>query len=508
MVLKGGSLKFIDGNKPEDVILEILQDHDTTIILVSENQQVDKNKGIGILAFVLQITFAEKFKDAFDRRGLPLYNTVSSDKVIILKFFVYNHNSISGQIVDNEVETQKRPDALTSSQQICPSVLYCKDIEETIQEGTIDHAIYAFLRSKKAIRKVSSASGIVTNEEKYMTMYDYISSISLQFFSSTALFDSLKKKAFFMEFFSCKSLLNFCDIPQYFNEGKLVTSIDGITLTIDHTPNTPNLVLGLDNRSFKTMALHYVTLKLFKFNCIHGDLHVSNVYVLLDGTNIVFLVIDFGNGKIDDNLRLKLYKIPVIQGYKDYTLELQRKAQAWLYGQLLQKNCFRTTDHAIYLTSNYLHLLTISDVTDDMYQYIKILSDNKIISRDYFKEAIYINMCVEINSYFPSTFSKHIEVGQFAYASLYSCYKDLTTEQMCNQIIEQCLYPIIDTQQTQQEPKRAKTSGGDSVYKNIINKFIVSKQINRKSKKRKNKTKNTKKSRKITRKKRINKTKK
>ena len=94
MVLKGGSLKFIDGNKPEDVILEILQDHDTTIILVSENQQVDKNKGIGILAFVLQITFAEKFKDAFDRRGLPLYNTVSSDKVIILKFFVYNHNSI------------------------------------------------------------------------------------------------------------------------------------------------------------------------------------------------------------------------------------------------------------------------------------------------------------------------------------------------------------------------------------------------------------------------------
>ena len=51
MVLKGGSLKFIDGNKPEDVILEILQDHDTTIILVSENQQVDKNKGIGILAF-------------------------------------------------------------------------------------------------------------------------------------------------------------------------------------------------------------------------------------------------------------------------------------------------------------------------------------------------------------------------------------------------------------------------------------------------------------------------
>jgi hypothetical protein len=329
------------------------------------------------------------------------------------------------------------------------------------------------------------------------TMYHYISSTNI----SSLKFDDCKKKAFFMEFFSCKSLLNFCNISRYFAEGQPVTSIDNIQLKIGHTPNTQNYVLGLDSRSFKTMALHYVTLKLFKLNCIHGDLHDSNVYVLLDGTNIVFLVIDFGNGKIDDTLSLKLYKIPAIQDYKDYTQEDKKKAMNWLLDLLLQKKCFRTKDHAIYLTSNYLHLLTFLDVADDMYQSIKILIDNKRISRDYFKAAIYINMCVEINSYFPSTFSEHIEVGQFAYASLYSCYKDLITEQMCNQIIEQCLYPIIDTQP---EPKRAKTTGGGFIYKNRINKFIASKQINNKSKKSKkikNKTINRKKSRKITRKK-------
>ncbi len=328
-------------------------------------------------------------------------------------------------------------------------------------------------------------------------MYHYISSTNI----SSLKFDDCKKKAFFMEFFSCKSLLNFCNISRYFAEGQPVTSIDNIQLKIGHTPNTQNYVLGLDSRSFKTMALHYVTLKLFKLNCIHGDLHDSNVYVLLDGTNIVFLVIDFGNGKIDDTLSLKLYKIPAIQDYKDYTQEDKKKAMNWLLDLLLQKKCFRTKDHAIYLTSNYLHLLTFLDVADDMYQSIKILIDNKRISRDYFKAAIYINMCVEINSYFPSTFSEHIEVGQFAYASLYSCYKDLITEQMCNQIIEQCLYPIIDTQP---EPKRAKTTGGGFIYKNRINKFIASKQINNKSKKSKkikNKTINRKKSRKITRKK-------
>jgi len=489
-------LKFKDGITPEDVILEILQAPDTTIILLSETHQIDKPKEIGIVVFVLQITFAERFKDAFDRSGLPL----SSDKVIILKFFVYNDNPISGQIVDNEVNTQTRLALQETSQQICPSVVYDKDITGDI----IDNAIYDLLHNRNAIIKVSSVTGIVTNEDKLITMYAYILSYIKSCFPTQETFDILKKKAFFMEFFSCKSLRNFCDIPQYFAEGQPVTSIDGIPLTIGHTPNTPNLVLGLDNRSFKTMALHYVTLKLFKLNCIHGDLHASNVYVLLDGTNIVFLVIDFGNGKIDDNLRLKLYKIPVIQGYKDYTPENKKKAMNWLLDLLLQKNCFRTKDHAIYLTSNYLHLLTFSDVADDMYKYIKILSDNKRISRDYFKAAIYINMCVEINSYFPSTFSKHIEVGQFAYASLYSCYKDLITEQMCNQIIEQCLYPIIDTKP---EPKRAKTTGGGFIYKNRINKFIASKQINnkskksKKSKKRKNKTINRKKSRKITRKK-------
>ena len=93
MVLKGGSLKFIHGKKPEYVILEILQAPDTTIILLSEN-----HKSTGVSAFVLQITFAERFKDAFDRSGLPLYNIVSSDKVIILKFFVYNHNYLQNPI--------------------------------------------------------------------------------------------------------------------------------------------------------------------------------------------------------------------------------------------------------------------------------------------------------------------------------------------------------------------------------------------------------------------------
>ena len=507
MVLKGGTLQFISQNQDtiEEKLIEILQDQDTTIILVSCNQQLETDNGIGILAFVLQITFAEKFKAAFDRSGLPLYNTVPSDKVIILKFFVYNHNPISGQIVDNEVETQRLLDLKTVSQQICPSVLYVKDIEETIQEGTIDHAIYSFLRRKKAIIKVSSARGIVTNEEQYMYMYDYILSISLRFFSSTAPFDSLKKKAFFMEFFSCKSLLNFCDIPQYFDEGKSVTSIDGITLTIDHIPNTPQYVLGLDKDSFKKMALHYVTLKLFKFNCIHGDLHASNVYVLLDGTNIVFLVIDFGNGKIGDDLQLKLYEIPHIIGYKDYTLEHQREAKAWLYGQLFRKHCFRKKEHAIYLLAIYVHLIIFPDATADMYKYIKTLIDNKTTITDMFKVAIIINMCVENNSLFPSTFSSHIEVGESAYAPLYCSYKDLKTQGMCNQIIEQCLYPITERELL---PKRAKTTGGGSFYKNRINKFIVSKQINRKSKKRKNKTRNTKKSRKITMKKRIAKTKK
>jgi len=68
------------------------------------------------------------------------------------------------------------------------------------------------------------------------------------------------------------------------------------------------------------------------------------------------------------------------------------------------------------------------------------------------------------------------------FTPLYCCYKDSTTQERSNQIIEQCLYPIIDTQP---EPKRAKTTGGSSIYKNRINKFIASKQINNKSKKSK-----------------------
>jgi hypothetical protein len=130
-------VKFSAGNTPEDVILAILQARDTEIILLSEN-----HKYKGVSAFILQITVAERFKDAFDRSGLPL----SSDNVIILKFFVYNDNPISGQIVDNEVTTHEKLALQTSSGQICPSFLYCKDIKE----DTIDDAIYSLLKRNRA----------------------------------------------------------------------------------------------------------------------------------------------------------------------------------------------------------------------------------------------------------------------------------------------------------------------------------------------------------------------
>ena len=515
MVLKGGSLKFIHGKKPEYVILEILQAPDTTIILLSEN-----HKSTGVSAFVLQITFAERFKDAFDRSGLPLYNIVSSDKVIILKFFVYHDNPTIALKVNNEVETQRLLDLKTVGQQICPSVLYCKDIEEGTIAGTIDKALYDLLQRPdcKAVLKNNMVSTTVTYTRYEATMYEYISIRIGQYFPQMA-FNSLKKKAFFMEFFSCKSLLDFCKIPQYFAEGMSVTSIDGIPLTIDHTHNTTGLVLGLDPDSFITMALHYVTLKLFKFHCIHGDLHASNVYVLLDGPDIVFLVIDLGYGNISSS-RLKL-TITIIDDIivKETALQYNKNL---LEQKLQRKNDVReqTEDNTQYfgrlndyqktnlltLAELYARLITLkarnASIFDDIFYNIKI-------EKLYFNAAVMINMCIAYISPFTSTFKSHVDhKEEYAYTPLYCCYKDEPTLQRFTQIIEQCLYSKIDTQQ---EPKIAKTTGGGSFYKNRINKFIVSKQINRKSKKskkRKNKTRNTKKSRKITMKKRIAKTKK
>ena len=409
------------------------------------------------------------------------------------------------------METQRLLDLKTVGQQICPSVLYVKDIEEGTIAGTIDKALYDLLKN-------NMVSTTVTYTRYDATMYEYISRMIERYFPQMA-FNSLKKKAFFMEFFSCKSLLNFCKIPQNFEEGKSVTSIDDIPLTIDHTPNTTGLVLGLDTDSFITMALHYVTLKLFKFHCIHGDLHASNVYVLLDGTNIVFLVIDLGNGIISSS-RLKL-TITFIDDIKVKDTALQYNKN--LLGQKLQrKNDVReqTEDNTRYFgrLNDYqkTNLLTIAELYARLIQLrarnASIFDDifyNIEIGKLYFNAAVMINMCIAYNSPFTSTFNSHVDLEEgYAYTHLYCSYKDEPTLQRFNKIIEQCLYSKIDTQQP---PKIAKTTGGGSFYKNRINKFIVSKQINRKSKKskkRKNKTRNTKKSRKITMKKRRNRTKK
>jgi hypothetical protein len=489
MVLKGGSLKFTAGNTPEDVILAILQDDSTTIVFISENHNYR-----GVSVFIFKITVAEKFKYTFDRSGLPLYTTESSKTVIILKFFVYNHDPTSALIVNNEVSTQERLASRTSSQQICPSVLYCKDIKD----GTLDNAILNFLKHNQ-YNTVAAVSQI--NQGK--TMYQYIESQSER--GHEQAFHSLKKKAFFMEFFSCKSLLNFCDIPQHFAEGKSVTSIDGIQLDIVTNRDNPKYVLGLDKDSFKKMALHYVTLKLFNFNCIHGDLHTSNVYVLLDDTNIVFLVIDLGDGKIDDNLQLKLDEIHLDKKLtiRDPKLTDEVKYNV-LYFNLSSKWCIRKNEDADYLTRLYLELIKHDDAYNNMYKYIKTLIDNKTATTDYFRAAVIINMCIEINSPHSSIFAIHLGISIRTYMPVFCRHKDLATETMCNQIIEQCLYPRTETEIP---PKIAKTNGGGSIYKNRINKFIASKQINnkskksKKSKKRKNKTINRKKSRKITRKK-------
>jgi hypothetical protein len=509
MVLKGGSLKFSAGNTPEDVILAILQARDTEIILLSEN-----HKYKGVSAFILQITVAERFKDAFDRSGLPLYSKQSNKTVIILKFFVYNDDPKSALKVNNEVSTQERLDAQTSSQQICPSVLYCKDIEEVTVEGTIDKALYDLLQHPdcKAVLKNNEVSTTVTYKRYNETMYNYISMMTEAWFS--VAFNSLKKKAFFMEFFSCKSLLEFCKIPQYFAEGQPVTSIDGIQLKIGHTPNTQNYVLGLDTDSFITMALHYVTLKLFKFNCIHGDLHASNVYVLLDGTNIVFLVIDLGDGNISSpKLRLRVTTIDgiivqdtpsdlqdnnslIIEKLKANNVLREESEYNTRYFEKLndyQKNKLKM------LAKLYATLIEFKARNVSIFDHISYQIEGMKL---YFEAAVMINMCIEYKSPFTSTFKSHVDVKeQYAYTPLYCSYKDETTLQIFNQIIEQCLYPRTETEIP---PKIAKTNGGSFIYKNRINKFIASKQINnksKKSKKRKNKTINRKKSRKITRKK-------
>lgn len=469
-------LKFKDGITPEDVILEILQAPDTKIILLSETQEIDKDKEIGIVVFVLQITFAKRFTVSFDRRGLPL----SSGNVIILKFFVYLDNHINTQIVDNEVNTQTRLALQEISQQICPSVLYCKDITG----DAIDNAINDLLNRNKAEKKSNILSRAEPNIMLGDNMYHYISTKI-----SRLTGNDCKKKAFFMEFFSCKTLLEFCEIPENFNMGNSVTSIDGIQVTIGHTPNTTNSVLGLDKDSFKKMTLHYVTLKLFKFNCIHGDLHASNVYVLLDDTNIVFLVIDLGHGKIDDNLQLKLYEVPIPQKANiEDTLNFNLARTLCIKGQPAKI-------HAIRLTNLYLELKPDT--------VIKPIIDNKIVNNSYFDAVVMINMCIDQSSLSTSTFLTYLTKQCDIFTPLYCCYKDLKTETMCNQIIEQCLYT-----RTESTLKSAMITDGGTVYKNRINKFIASKQINRKSKKRKNKTINRKKSRKITRKKLNNRSKK
>ena len=473
MVLKGGTLKFISQNQDEieQKLKDILEDYGTTIEVVVHNIT---NKYA--VSFVIKITVDIKFKYVFEESG-PLYINAQLPTVIILKLFVYNEKGTA--FVDNEVTTQKDIDTLQIERrtQICPSVLYVKDIDGKKQKGTLDWELFELLH--KCI--------VTTKSGNRLSIYQI-----LQCRFPTGGVHILKKKAFFMEFLSCKSLNEFCEIPENFAEGKLATSIDSVQLDI---ATNPTLVLGLDKDSFKKMALHYITLKLFSLNCIHGDLHASNVYILIDGTNIIILIIDLGNGKID-SLQLKFDA-----GISDTIDETE-------FSDILKFNLKRnfciigkTPDlHAERLTQLCLKLKQKED--------IKTIIDTEIAEMRYFDAAVMINMCVEITGHYHSTFIPYLSKNKDIYMPLYCCYKDPETETTCNTIIEKGLFSNQGTKRQKSDKYVPAIEGGFSFYKNRSNKFITSKQINRKSKKRKNKTRNTKKSRKITMKKRRNRTKK
>ena len=470
MVLKGGTLKFLSQN--QDTIKKnlktILNDRNTSIKLIRKKYSRTTKEIVCVFKITFSADKAIYFSEDSSIHGI-------GNKVIILKFFVYSVKQINQDEptkygYDNDQYTREISIATilggqTIADPICPSFLY---------EESID----MFHKAKP--------DSLVESITDFLLDIDEVVDFCLDSFNEEfrkipggkecTKFMALGGRLLFMEFFECCTLYEF-----RISQEAPPTSINGRRLLVPSSEVKLNGLFGLSIASFKTLVIHLMTLQLFASRCIHGDLHHKNVFIVSKEGDLKVKVIDFGRSKYWD---------------KDTTMrtELQLDLDIDIY------RVTTTTTRPRPRIESLLKLYeTVKRKGPDVYTTIK----QHIAHYEFIEASHIIGMCKALPEHNSPFFS-------YAKDPLYysEMYYDIPLSELdaYNKIIEQCLDPITVDESLL---KRTEPNGsGGSFYKNRINKFIVSKQINRKSKKRKNKTRNTKKSRKITMKKRIAKTKK
>ena len=465
MVLKGGVLQFTsqDETIQKEALLAILNHQETKISKIHE----DSRDGI---VFVFKITFDSNFQHYFRPSSLIKVEP-SSTKVIILKFFVYTCKQLDtgtyGYDMDQytrEINIAKELGAQANVDPICPSFLYEVSIT---QFGSVEHdsnSLFSLLKLNLEDEEAEKGVG---------TLYDDIESYTLKAFNrdyerltQKAEIDSLSSlsgRLLFMEFFDCCTLLDFCDkdkIHYSSASSSHLTSINGRDLQEASSIHLENTLFGLSKKSFMTLVIHLLSLQLFDLRCIHGDLHPNNVFIFVENEDIKLKIIDFGRSKY-------------------WATEAEMEAELEL-----DTDIPRATTNKL-LLELYDRVKTTATETN-IYTTIK----RHIQDKNYLNAVCIIGMCRVLTKYkSPFHFYLNKPIGS-PYSNMYEL---IPPEELVayKTIITGVLYTPT-------------SEGGSSIYKNRINKFIASKQINnksKKSKKRKKKTINRKKSRKITRKK-------
>jgi hypothetical protein len=458
MVLKGGVLQFINEDETiqKGVILDILQEEDTRFDLISPTTEDlrlrPERKSNEPIGFVFKIIFNGKFMSSFT------YKTFPETTVIMLKFFTYNTQGDYLDVVD-EINTQKQLAQTSPEKPLCPSYLYHQNITDDDDDEISKALSSKFLSQHLIENKIPDTTRTI---QEYIIYAKKSSSFNVT--------------VFFMEFLPCSSLLNFCGKSENFRSGRnAITLEDKVVIqTVDEST-----VFGLYNVSFTTMALHLITIKLFKLGFIHNDLHASNVYVFIDANNnMVIMVIDLGSGcfKITPTTTIEFDKIPTIDKLpataltemlkpkydtQDITLDVILKQIAFIY---------------IYLKNNIEYGQMYTTITEELAK----------PSPNYTKAVFMIKMCKritlntrEITRWHSQFYAHVVDITYMGYNPIFDSPQ--------NPIL-MSIYSIVF---------KESSRGGIAFYK----KTTVPTLMYRKSKKRKKKTINRKKSRKITRKK-------
>jgi len=456
MVLKGGVLQFTsqDETIQKGVILDILQAEDTRFDLISKTTKELRpdRKSNEPLAFVFKIQFNEKFMSSFT------YKTFPETTEILVKFFTYNTEGEYLDVLD-EINTQKQLAQTSPEKPLCPSYLYHQNIT-----GDDDDEI------SKALSSKFLSQHLIENKipDNTRTIQEYI------IYAKQSL--SFNVTVFFMEFLPCLSLHDFCRKSENFSLGRDATTLEDKAMTQTDEETT---VFGLNSISFTTMALHLITIKLFKLGFIHNDLHASNVYVFIDANNnMVIMVIDLGSGcfKITPTITIEFDEIPEIRNLSIEELSDKLKSK------------YETQDSTLYdilkqIAFTYRH---IKFNIDDGQMYDTIIKELNKPKPDYTKAVFMIKMCKRKTLNTREIPKWHSQFYAHVVDTTYMGYNPIFDSPQKSILMN--IYSIVF---------KESSRGGIAFYK----KTTVPTLMYRKSKKRKNKTINRKKSRKITRKK-------